>query len=507
KTTFLLAIERFFSSERKRMVKEDFNDTGSPITVTVVLCEEGQADRKITCEWKYDEGKQSVLSPKYRSGGQELSKPGNALGGISVVYVPAEHETDDDGEDKKNTLWQKMIDGALRGKAKLDDDKKALQKKIETLYGKRLEEIRDRINAKMSGKEGVGYAPNTRVSLKFAEPDVTMPTSLKVSDLDSEREVDHKYAGHGTKRAFYMSTLEVISEMSADGSGGQPESSTVIVIDEPELHQHPQRQKVLLKALQRLSKQGSHQVVYSTHSPHFVTLKTPMSVRRVEREAGNVRVYDGKSLGEAQVRGRVIRAMEEAVFANGVILVEGYTDEVILGSIFRKASHKGNNVMETLIKNEVVVAECGGKPHITQFCDVLDSLGIGRFVLWDGDLHQTKKKAIENTRRLNEGIVERLGLDPGFLDRLARSGDDGYVQDGDSVCFKFDGPTCLVGCFRRNHAKELEADIVRGKDLDADLDLPTLEKTGFLGDVIPAIHARFAKRDGDTARKPARGAP
>jgi len=252
--------------------------------------------------------------------------------------VPAEHETDGDGEDKRNTLWERMIDGALRSKATLDGEKRDLQKRIKEQYGGRLEEIRDRINDKLSGKDGVGYAPSTGVSLEFSEPEVKMGTSLKVRDTDSDRDVDHKYAGHGTKRAFYMATLEVISEMAAEAAErdeGQEGPLTVIAIDEPELHQHPQRQKVLLEALRALSGKASHQVVYSTHSPHFVTLKTPMSVRKAVREAGGVGIHDGTSLDRAQVRGRVISAREEAVFANGVILVEGYTDVVALDSIFR----------------------------------------------------------------------------------------------------------------------------------------------------------------------------
>lgn len=509
KTTLLLAIEKFFSKEKGRVRAEDFNDPKRPITITVTLSPKEGPDYEATCEWRYDAEKKSVQTPKYASGGREIKRNDRLLGNISVVYVPAEHETDADGEDRKNTLLERIIDGALRKKASLEADREALQKKFKDEHGRRLGEIKDRINGKLSGDEGVGYAPNTKVSLEFTEPEVKMGTTLKVSDLDSGREVDHKYVGHGTKRAFHMSALEVISEMSLDrddgdkdkkGDGGKAgdrqDSLTVIAIDEPELHQHPHRQRVILKALRALSESDSHQVVYSTHSPHFVTLKTPMSVRRVVRKGGQMKIHDGKNLAEAHVRGRVIRSLEEAVFAKGVVLVEGHTDEVILDAVFRNAP-KGKTTMELLIKGEVAIAECGGSRNVTKFCDVLDSLGVGRFVLWDGDQHHTKKDAIRQTKKQNEEIVRGLGLDPGFLDRLGRAKDDDYVRDGDHVCFKFNAPTYFAACFQKAHAKELEEAIKAGEEIDGSLDLAKLEGMRFFGEVMPAIRGRFAiKGDG-----------
>ncbi|MDD9809058.1 MAG: AAA family ATPase [Thaumarchaeota archaeon] len=185
KTTLLLAIEKFFSNEKGRIRKEDFNDPEKPIRVTVTVSDGGEADRSVTCEWKHDEEKKTPVSTEYSEGKARGSKYDKFLGDITVVHVPAEHETDDDGEDKRNSLWEKMVDEALRNKATLDAKKKDLQKRIKGQYGERLAEIKDRINAKLSGKDGVGYAPSTGVSLEFAEPEVKMGTSLKVRDLDS----------------------------------------------------------------------------------------------------------------------------------------------------------------------------------------------------------------------------------------------------------------------------------------------------------------------------------
>jgi len=500
KTTLLLAVERFFSRERGRMTRGDFNNEERPITVTLALSPKEGPDRVVTCEWRYDKEKKSVQTPKYTSGGREIKRIDRILSNIEVVYVPAEHETDADGEDKRNTPLERMIDGALRKKASLEADREALQKKFEAEYGRRLEEIEDLINGKLSGDGGIGYAPNTRVSLKFTEPEVKMGTRLSVSDLDSERAVSHKYAGHGTKRAFYMSVLEAISEMPAkggEGTPGRPDSLTIIAIDEPELHQHPQRQKAILKALCALSRRGPRQVVYSTHSPHFVMLKAPMSVRRVVREVGGTRIHDGRGIGKAQVRGAVISAMEEAVFARGVILVEGYTDAVVLGAVLRGTTHRVNgkdqSVMETLIKAEVAIAECGGKPNVTRFCDVLDSLDIRKFVVWDGDSHHKGKQKKAETRERNAGIIRALGLDPGFLGRVeAARGGDCVVGDA-CACFGFDGATYFAKCFGMRHRDELEGAIAGGRDLDADLCLDALEKTGFFVEVVPAILGRFAK--------------
>ncbi|MDD9808984.1 MAG: AAA family ATPase [Thaumarchaeota archaeon] len=504
KTTLLLALERFFADRQKLMEAGDFKGKSQLVRITVAFrdAESGEVF-EVAREWKRKGD--TVEAPKYSWGKKTSAACKKYLEeNVDVIYVPAEHVTDDDGEDKRNSLWEKIINAAVRKRVKLDDDIDSLHDRIRKKYTAQLRDIEKRINDKMSGEGGVGYAPNTRAIMEFSRPAVTTGVDLRMRDLNSSESVRHKYAGHGTKRAFYMSALEALSEIPDDRpeDAGEAEKRqehlTVIVIDEPELHQHPQRQKVLLEALRGLSGKASHQVVYSTHSPHFVRLKEPMSVRKVWQAPGGVRICNGADLARAQVRGAVIGAMEEAVFANGVVLVEGYTDVVALDAIFRGVTHrvdgKDQSVMETLIKGEVAIAECGGKPNVTRFCDVLDSLGIKKFVVWDGDGHHTEKKKKAETRERNVEIVEKLGLDPGFLERIEGAGEGGCAIGEGCACFGFDGATYLAGCFGKRHKDELEAAIKGGKSLDGVLDLAALEGTAFFREAVPAILARLAKR-------------
>lgn len=501
KTTALLALERFFADRTRLMEADDFNGKRKRtlrITVKFRDTETGRGFR-VARTWRR-RGK-AVEAPRYSWGKRTNADCKRYLSeNVSVIYVPAEHETDSDGEDKKNSVWESIVNAAIRSRVTLDRERKAMHKRIQEQHGERLKQMEELINGKLTGRGGEGYAPNARAIMSFSEPEVKAAVDLKVRDLASLKSVGHKYVGHGTKRAFYMAALEVLAELPEptgppdEGAGKAPARLSLVVIDEPELHQHPQRQAVILGALRNLSRNGTRQVVYSTHSPHFVALKAPMSVRKVKQASGRVKIHEAASLDEARVRGASIRSLEEAAFANGVVLVEGYTDRVILGSVLRNAVHKRKKVMEALIKNEVAIAECGTKGSVIMFCDVLDSLGIEKYVIWDGDMGHAGEQARDAWTK-NEKIAKRLGQEPGFLQRLAGAGRSDCVAGAGCACFGVNANMYFEGCFK-TRGKGLKRSVLDGEGIDGRLDHGALERTGFFRKVVPAIYDRLAKEGG-----------
>jgi len=168
----------------------------------------------------------------------------------------------------------------------------------------------------------------------------------------------------------------------------------------------------------------------------------------------------------------------------------------VMGAVCRNAKHGGRTVMEGLIMGGVSIAECGGKANVTQFCDVLDSLGVRKFVIWDGDMHHKEKRKRGEARGRNMEIIEKPGLGPEFLDRVEGSGEAGCVIGDGRACFGFDGETYFAACFKARHKGGLEAEIKRGTDLDGRPGRHALEGTGFFREAVPAIHDRFARGGG-----------
>ncbi len=501
KTTFLLALERLFSDKAGRMKPEDFNDKEKPITITVTLEGVGGEDElEVSCEWECKrsepdhegERRTTVTTPKYTcksSAGMDCKKFLQKY--VNVIYVPAEHETDDDGEDKKNSPLEQIINDTIRRIAEKDSKAKKMQVDIQKLFDSDLLGVKAALDRKLRGEKGSGYAPNVEVDLKFKDLGVTLKTDLSIIDCISGNSIDHKYMGHGTKRAFYMAALEVGGEVAkkaekdrdkkAPGAGaktpkdtGGDKMLTLIIIDEPELHQHPQRQRLLLQALQNLS-DSLHQVVYTTHSPMMITLKGPMDIRKVINVGRGVCVHGWKSPKGKPIWGKMIKAMEEAVFASGAILVEGHDDETIINAMLRKTDHEEQPIMDALVSKEVVVVDCGGKESMVRFYDVLKSLGIRQFVIWDGDLNKTDDEPVKKQLKSaadkrkdadasNKRLAKKIGMSDEFLEPLNADTSD-YADGPNCVCFWSNGPTYWAEYFD-TPTKELKDSIRGGENID-----------------------------------------
>ena len=73
-------------------------------------------------------------------------------------------------------------------------------------------------------------------------------------------------SGHGAQRLFLYAILRYLHDLAHEA--GAPGSGRMLIIDEPELHQHPVRQEAFYRVLKGLS--DDLQVVYVTHSPNFL---------------------------------------------------------------------------------------------------------------------------------------------------------------------------------------------------------------------------------------------
>jgi len=169
----------------------------------------------------------------------------------------------------------------------------------------------------------------------------------------------------------------------------EEESTTptiLLVIEELELYQHPQRQKHLQKLFQSIK--GSKfsnfdiQVIYSTHSPLLISIENFDNLRLLRKEESpergkpkETKVYwysrerfkeDLKNFGiiskQKQLKklSKIINpTINEGFFADKVILVEGWSDQAALEVV---AEHKGFE----LNGNNVSILPVGGKGNLLE---------------------------------------------------------------------------------------------------------------------------------------------
>ena len=308
----------------------------------------------------------------------------------------------------------------------------------------------------------------------------------EVKLLEDEYEAKVERTGHGLQRAFIVTMLQhLVAAQKQDGgeeddeprqdeSGEESEGThlsllpnLVLAIEEPELYQHPSRQRHLASVLSKLASGGiegvaeSTQVIYTTHSPlfagldrfdqirvlHKVTLEVDKpkatQLKRADMEAVAVELGRANNASPETYRAETLRPrlhaimtpwMGEGFFADVVVLVEGEEDRAaILG--FAEARGYAFDSMG------IAVIPCFGKRNLDRPLVIFRHMGVPTYVVWDGDSDSSDPKPADNK----------------YLMRLLD------IPEQDWPCFVMD----TAACFKKNLEKTLEQEI--GEDTFAQL--------------------------------------
>lgn len=132
--------------------------------------------------------------------------------------------------------------------------------------------------------------------------------NLEISDLSS-----------GEKGLFYF----IMAFIAYDLRSG------LMIIDEPELHLHPQAQKHILSLLSYLTKEWDTQFIIATHSPIFVTTDTIKNVKRFDIKNYATQIFQQSTTEEDKHLVRILTYTNSSkvFFAKRTVLVEGECDE------------------------------------------------------------------------------------------------------------------------------------------------------------------------------------
>lgn len=190
----------------------------------------------------------------------------------------------------------------------------------------------------------------------------------------SNSKYDPEEMGAGTQSALSVSIARAYSEIV--------KKSVVLAIEEPELHLHPQACRNFYNTLRELSNNGL-QVIYTTHSQYFVDVSKFESIHIVRKNNSTTTIESGSSLFSTETSpARIITKFNEevnqALFADGVILVEGPNDEIACKAMFERLGFD-------IYKNNVAVISCGRIKNVSTIAGILKTLKIRVLTLVDED--------------------------------------------------------------------------------------------------------------------------
>lgn len=368
------------------------------------------------------------------------------------LYVPAVRDASEDATEGKGSVISELMDLVVRSTLAQRDDVRKLREDTQRRYAEimnpsQLTELRT-LAGRMT-KTLDTFAPGAQIQLNWLPGEaieIPMPKAdVKVVEDGYPSAVER--TGHGVQRAFILTALqhlalaqapetrenEAIQQHPSDApmSGVPPEGNAstptlpnlILGIEEPELYQHPSRQRHLSRVLSQLATRGiegvtqNTQIIYTTHSPLLVDLQRFHQIRLLRKE----KVEDGKpkqtKVFQATIQEvtQVIKKAHgvagnylpegvharsqalmtpwtnEGFFANVVVLVEGEDDRAAILGMAKAMGYEFESM-------DIAVIPCMGKKNLHKAAAIFMALKIPTYVVWDSD--EGKKTKSEDNRCL-----------------------------------------------------------------------------------------------------------
>lgn len=352
-----------------------------------------------------------------------------------LVFIPAIRDVVADAADSKGAVVAQLIELLVRSAIQRRNDVRDWQTKASEEYRaltnpENLHELGE-LSDQLSDTLRVFYR-DAAVALQWkpaGDLTVPLPTADVLLDDDGfEGPVDRK--GHGLQRALILTLLQHLAvavsananepdqegaeepqeEMPEAEGAGWEMPGLILAVEEPELYQHPTKQRHFASVLTRLSSgtlpgvATNTQVIFASHSPLFISTDrfdeirlarrrlvagqdfkechlSSASLDQIARRLETIHaVPDGNFNGES-VRARLHvlhQEVAEGFFADLAVLVEGPGDKAAL---LATAGMLGID-LEGL---GVAILPIGGKTQIDRPALIFEALGIPTFVLWDCD--------------------------------------------------------------------------------------------------------------------------
>jgi putative ATP-dependent endonuclease of the OLD family len=390
---------------------------------------------------------------RHRDDGQFFGFNEVALGYLGkytkFLFIPAVRDASYDATEGRGSVITNLMDLVVRSVLAKKDAVKNLREKTQLEYTEimdpaklpELTTLADNLTKTLKT-----FVPDARIDLSWLaleQVDIPMPKAeIKLVEDGYPSAVSR--TGHGLQRAFILTMLQHLAlaqtiEVSSESQDkaelpavqGIKIPNLVLAIEEPELYQHPNRQRHFAKILMLLSRQKipgvieKTQIIYGTHSPLFVGIDRIEQIRLLRKVSnGNdkpkiTRIFstnldeigesvweiEGKPTADKYNRQTILPRlqtimtpwMNEGFFSDVAILVEGEDDRAAILGIAKANDYE-------LEGNGFSVIPCGGKTNMSRPYLIFKKLNIPLYIIWDGDYGQGETQGVckECGRRLDK---------------------------------------------------------------------------------------------------------
>lgn len=233
----------------------------------------------------------------------------------------------------------------------------------------------DQVNGKLDA-----FFPDINIKVHVPTPElkeVFTKGTIKVYENQNQNGTDVSALGHGAQRSIQMTLIRHLADLKLNA--GEYTTTTLLLIDEPELYLHPQAIEILRESLKTLSTQG-YQIIFSTHSPFMITEKdvaNTILIRKNQRlgthKRNSLKAAIPTVEQDAQHQLTLMFALSNSsniLFSERVILAEGKTENKLLPLLIHTISNR------TLALNKCALVQQGGSGNTKKSMLVLNTMDL-----------------------------------------------------------------------------------------------------------------------------------
>lgn len=213
--------------------------------------------------------------------------------------------------------------------------------------------------------------------------------SLELFVSENGFQINATELGGGFQNALVIAIIKSFEERKKQGA--------VFLIEEPEMFLHPQMQRSLYKTLRNIGQ--NNQVIYVTHSPHFVTIPEFDEIRIISKNDQGTQFIQSSLSADNKLKEKFRKELDpernELFFAKKLLIVEGDTEKLALPEYAKRLNID-------IDKNGGTIIEVGGKRNIIDFLELALSLQIPAGFIYDEDSSDFGKADKEREKAYND---------------------------------------------------------------------------------------------------------